>query len=49
MTRQLVERFGQGKVWSVGLDALGYPPTWITHGSEVAQLRSALEDGDVRG
>ena len=41
--RSLVKLHGADAVWQKGLAALGYPPTWATQGSEVAQVRRALE------
>lgn len=41
----LVQAHGADAVWYTGLDALGFPPTWVNTGSEIAAVRRALETG----
>ncbi len=38
----LVAKFGRPAVWNVGLDRLGFPPTWVTNGYEVSILNNAF-------
>lgn len=44
----LVRQYGPGRVWTVGLRRLGYPPTWITSGLEFLTLRETLEKAHER-
>jgi len=37
-----VRRFGGKRVWDVGLDVFGYPPSWCTSGREFKTLSDAL-------
>lgn len=39
----LVAAHGTNEVWRVGLDVLGYPPTWITHTFEVNKIWDACQ------
>ena len=39
----MVAEFGEAAVWSAGLKALGYPPTWIHCGYEKDLVQEALE------
>lgn len=41
--RPLVAKHGWRRVWRVGLDMLGYPPTWEPSLLEVLNLKSELE------
>ena len=34
--------FGVERVWAIGLDALGYPPTWVHSKSESQLVHDAL-------
>jgi hypothetical protein len=41
--RPLVAKYGWRRVWRVGIDVLGYPPTWEPSLIEVLNLKSELE------
>jgi hypothetical protein len=44
IVRPLVDRYGPERVWSVGLEVLQYPPTWIAKWvGEMDVLTKALE------
>lgn len=43
MLRVLVVEHGPRLVWLTGLGVLGYPPLWVTGGSELVTLHSALQ------
>jgi hypothetical protein len=43
LMRSLVGAHGVGKVWRVGLAALGYPPTWVTMVDEFQTVKQELE------
>jgi len=38
--RSLVEQHGERRIWSAGIEVLGYPPTWADYQGE--QLKVAL-------
>jgi hypothetical protein len=40
--RPLVAKYGAAFVWNVGLEDLGYPPTWCYDGKEVVKLKDAI-------
>lgn len=42
-TRGLVESYDPIAIYDMGLEVLGYPPTWIASIPETTQLISALE------
>lgn len=39
----LVAKHGGRAVYAVGLQALGYPPTWSTSGAEFVTVKRALQ------
>lgn len=41
--RELVELHGESRVWSSGIDALGYPPTWADYSGEQLKVARALD------
>jgi ribulose 1,5-bisphosphate carboxylase large subunit-like protein len=41
----LVERFGQERVWKVGIAVLGHPPTWSVGMAGLQLVLDALEKG----
>ncbi len=43
MLATLAEQHGAERVWRVGIETLGYPPTWQDMLSEVMELQQALE------
>jgi len=40
----LVRKFGFDRVYSVGIDVLGYPPTWFPDIRDLLLLKSTLEN-----
>jgi hypothetical protein len=47
MAADLLAEYGAETVWRVGLDALGFPPTWMTHSNEYATVRERLLQTDT--
>lgn len=39
----LVEQHGERRLWSVGIEALGYPPTWADYRGEQLKVAVALD------
>lgn len=38
-----VERHGEAEVWAAGLEALGFPPTWVTTAEEWRRVVETLQ------
>lgn len=45
MLHGLMERFGGYRVWNVGIEVLGFPPTWNPSTREILLLQETLEKG----
>ena len=41
----LVDQYSAPIVWSVGFEALGYPPSWVDTNREMMAVKTALEKG----
>ena len=39
----LLEQYGPELVYAVGLNALGYPPTWVDLAEEAAKVEAAMK------
>lgn len=44
--RPTIELYGGDRVYRLGLDALGYPPTWNPSLDELATIERLLKDED---
>ncbi|MGC1275908.1 MAG: hypothetical protein WBC44_19555 [Planctomycetaceae bacterium] len=40
----LLDQYGAELVWRVGLETLGFPPTWSQAASEIDRVSAALEE-----
>lgn len=38
----LIQQHGKDRVWQAGIDALGYPATWIHQKTEVEQIEAVI-------
>lgn len=47
MLATLAEQHGAWRVYTTGIEVLGYPPTWQDLLSEVMELQAALERSEV--
>jgi len=49
MLAPLAERYGAATVWQVGIETLGYPPSWLIGPKALTRIAEALERSDLHG
>jgi len=40
----LIEQYGAERVWKIGIETLGYPPSWAVGLQSALQIQDALEE-----
>ena len=40
----LIDRFGADVVWEVGINVLGYPPSWLVGPEDALTIQDAIEE-----
>lgn len=43
----LVEQYGADVVWNVGIEALGYPPSWQVGPDDALKIQDAIEERQI--